>query len=478
MPVDLDELFTAMRSDADAVPLGPAATARERGRQRNRNRAILAAAAAVLVLVTGVGTVMRYGQQEKTLPAGPVNRIRGLEPVGRPIVFGGEGSTWRTTVSYGDRIYGVSELRNGENRVVAVDAATGKLAWAAGPFHPFYDYGGPIMADGSLLVVDPHSAGTSLKFLKPANGAGGLSLGYDDSIRMVIGDGILVTHGTKTGLTSAYDLAKGTRLWRTSDGAGRTTTILGMQTGAYDRVEAYYGPPLTISDDGFVQIGKDGRVRVRDMGTGATRIELPAGAPGAQSPVAYDGQLIAGYRDEETGRYQIKITDLTGESGTPRLVYEPTVESGARTVLPCGTGRICVGRQEPSGVVAVDTARQAELWTASLPTQFTAVTQSRGGRVLVGDAGQTALHDQDGRALIAGPGDGRFVDDENVLWQEQAESGVVLSAVSATDGSRIRIGETPPRGGNCTWTDEYLACPVSPGEGASELRIWRFTRGR
>lgn len=482
MPADLDELFSALGRQADAVPLAPAADARRRGVRRRRTQAMLAGAA-VLVVVGGGVAAWRGNPGPRPVPAAPAGSVRGMTPVGSPIAAGGTNTTWTQTVTSDGRLYGAAETPDGKSKVVAIDPETAKILWESAPFHPFYDYNGPIAVPGALLVTDSATMQEipTLHVLDPDTGTTRWKLQWHTPDEVVVGDDVLVRMVAATGVTEAYDLRTGAPLWSLPAGADRPAHLMGMQSGGYDEVANLVGPDITISDDGLVQITRGGQVLLRDIRTGALRKTLSAALRNTLFPVAYDGELFTAYHATDKKQYQIEVTDLTGASGTSKILYTATEGQGVGRFVPCGPHRLCLSQfidaQSRSTVVSIDTETGRALWTAGLQTQVSGYLYARGGRVLRGDIAETGLYDEKGRTVYAGAGDGRWIDDDNVLWTESTKSGYTVSVVAATTGRKVELGTMPNRTGNCSWTSEFLACPVGFTKPfRSELRIWRFTR--
>jgi outer membrane protein assembly factor BamB len=483
VPTDLDELFSALGRQADALPLAPAADARQRGIRRRRTRAMLAGAAAVLA-VAGVGAaVWRVNPGPRPVPAAPAASIRGMTPVGSPIAAGGKKTSWTQTVTSDGRLYAAAETPDGESKVVAIDPETAKILWETAPFDPFYDYNGPIAVPGALLVTGSATIEKipTLHVLDPDTGTTRWRLQWRTPDEVVVGDGVLARMTAATGVTEAYDLRTGAPLWSSPAGEDRPAHLLGMQSGGYDEVGNLVGPDITISDDGLVQITRGGQVLLRDIRTGALRVTVPAALPSTLSRIAYDGRLFIGYQTPDKKQYKIGVTDLTGTSGTSRVVYTVTGERGVGGFLPCGPRRLCLsqfmGKESKSMVVSIDTETQKALWTAGLRTQVNGYMYARGSHVLRGDIAETGLYDANGRTVYAGAGDGRWIDDDNVLWTEWTKPDYTVSVIAAKTGRKVELGTIPNRTGNCSWTSEFLACPVGfMNPFRSELRIWRFTR--
>ena len=485
MPADLDDLFTTLGRQADAVPLGPATDARDRGVRRRRNRALLAGAAAVLVAGGAGVAVWRSNPAPRPVPAAPPGTVRAMVEVGSPIKHGGKDkdTTWTQTVIGDGRLYAAKETQGVDSTIVAIDLKTAKKLWESAPFHPFYDYAGPIAVPGALLVSDTETLNkiSVLHVLDPATGRTRWKLPWRTSDEIVTGDGVLARMVGATGVIEAFDLRTGGVLWSAPAGPDRPVRIVGLQSGNYDEVGNLIGPRTTLSDDGLVQITRGGQVVLRDIRSGTERTTGQTGRAGNVTAVAHEGELFTLYRAGGPEEIEIRVTDLTG--GASRVVYTGGTDNiGAGKFAPCGPKRLCVGqfdgRQNKSMVMSIDTKTGEQRWTAGLRTQLNGDLLTRGSRVLRGDFAETALFDAKGRTVYAGVGEGRWIDDQNVLWKERSgETGSTVSVVAAGSGWKKKLGSLPGRTGNCSLTSEFLACPVATmNPFRPEMRIWRFTR--
>jgi outer membrane protein assembly factor BamB len=483
VPTDLDEVFSALGRQADAVPLAPVAAAQQRGAQRRRRRAVLAGAAAVLVLIAGVGTVVWRGMHgPRPVPAAPaLPSIRGMTPAGAPIEAPDK-RIWTQTVTSDGRLYAAMETPTGDARMVAIDPRTATVLWQSATFHPFLDVSGPIAVPGALLVSDSTTVDEIPIFhvLDPGTGATRWKLPWRTHDEFVVGDDVLVRLVGSTGVTEAFDLRTGAPLWSLAAGGDRPAHIVGMQSDGYHDINNLIGPEITLSDDGLVQLTRGGQALMRDIRTGALLRSAQTGSPNPVGAVASDGQVFTEHRTTDK-MLQIRVTGLTGTADKSRMLFTATEKQRAGRFVPCGPHRVCLSQsvdaQSKTMVVSIDTRTGKALWTAGLPTQVFGAISARGSRVLAGDMAETGLYDAKGRTVYAGPGNGQWIDDDNVLWTERADPGSMVSVVSARSGRKVKLGSTPGRTGNCTLTSDFLACPLGSHQPPrSELRIWRFTR--
>ncbi|GAA0473147.1 hypothetical protein Aca07nite_14420 [Actinoplanes capillaceus] len=494
MPADLDDLFTALGRQADTLPLAGADGARRRGRQRRaRNRAVLAGVV-VLAVLTGIGmTVTRERHAEPILPATTPARVRGLSPVGEPQRLG-EGRMWNNARISGNRVIGFSTVGDGGHETVAVDTSTGATLWRISSTDSYYR--GVAATAEAVILLRESTAVTEefddpqnrvLEFHDPATGTKRWELAHTDHDRLVLHEKVLVRLADATGLTEAYDLVTGRRLWSVPGGADRPMLMDGMVTESdsheYGGGNGLFDPStekaFPYTDDRLVQVTGTGRVVIRDINTGKVRSTTQAwtsalnvrgqdnDATGIDSVTAYEGTvLLAAYGDKGT------------PIGTPdRILYRPQAPWQWEKFLPCGRGRLCVleyREEQEARIVMIDAATGAVLRiTGAVPGS--GIASMRDGRLMMslGGGGGTALYDPNGQAMYSDNGFGGFIDDGNVLTltQDAGDRQYTARGVSTVDYRKSRLGVLPEISGRCDWDETVLTCPAG-----RELRIWRFTR--
>ncbi|MBW6437894.1 PQQ-like beta-propeller repeat protein [Actinoplanes hulinensis] len=495
MPADLDDLFTALGRQADTFPLAGADGARQRGRQRRaRHRAVLAGIAVLLVL-TGVGVaVTRDRHAEPILPATTPSRVRGLSPVGEPLRLG-DGRMWNNARISGNRVIGFSTVGDGGHETVAVDTSTGATLWRISSRATYYRGVAATTAavillresnDFSKEIDDPQNR--VLEFHDPATGTKRWELAHTDHDRLVLHEKVLVRMIATTGVTEAYDLVTGRRLWSVQGGADRPVLMDGMVTesDAHEYGSGNNGlfDPSTekafpYTDDRLVQVTGTGRVVIRDIGTGKVRSTAQAwttaldvwergnDSTGIDSVTAYEGTVyLTAYDDKGT------------QIGTPdRILYRPQEPWRWEKFFPCGRGRLCVlefqGDRE-ARLVMIDAATGEVLRTTGA-VPGSGIASMRDDRLMMslGGGGGTALYDPNGQAMYSDNGFGGFLDDGNVLTltQDAGDRQYTARGVSTVDYKKSKIGILPEVSGRCDWDETVLTCPAG-----RELRIWRFTR--
>ncbi|AEV88165.1 hypothetical protein ACWT_7155 [Actinoplanes sp. SE50] len=476
MSTDLDELFTTLGRQADAVPIGTAEQARRRGAQlRTRQRAVLAGAAAVVLVLAGAGVlaVRQHRLTDPVLPATTPSRIRGLAPLGEPLPAPA-GETWTAARIAGDRVIGLSKTR-----AIAIDAGTGRTLWTLPGLDSTY-LGVATTAKSVILVRQPAPAVEDIKapdnrvleFHDPATGAKRWQLPHTTGDRLVLHRDVVVRLSKTTGRIDAYDLAGGRRLWTAAAGA---TMISGMLTGA-DASEdvsgggaALFSPEsekaFPVTDDRLVSITSGGQVVIRNIRTGKVQSQTRARRD-AQELIAYEGMV---YTEESTpGGLGI---------GTPqRILYDRQGSWAMDRYFPCGHDRLCLYETDGSDVrlLLIDAVGGTVLRrTGAVPLSGT--SSVRLGHVMTSGGGDkgTALYDENGQARYSDNGIGGFIDDGNVLTltRDAGDGRFTARGVSNIDYRKVTLGTMPEISGRCDWDTGLLTCPTGQG-----LYSWRFTR--
>ncbi|GGN01274.1 hypothetical protein FHR83_000751 [Actinoplanes campanulatus] len=492
MPADLDDLFTALGRQADTLPLTGADGARQRGRQRRaRNRAVLAGIAVLLVL-TGAGVaVTRDRHAEPILPATTPSRVRGLSPVGEPLRLA-EGRMWNNARISGNRVIGFSTVGDGGHETVAVDSSTGATLWRISSSDTYYR-GVAATAEAVMLLRELNlpSDGPQdriLYFHDPATGAKRWELRHTDHDRLVLHEKVLVRLVHTTGVTEAYDLVTGRRLWSAPAGADRPLLMDGMVTEAdahqYGSGNNGLFDPSTekafpYTDDRLVQVTRKGKVVIRNIRTGQIQSTVQgrigamdvysngADPTGVESVTAYEGTV-----------YLTEYTEQGLQIGTPdRILHRSQAPWRWEDFVPCGRQRLCVfeSREEREArTVMIDATTGTVLrTTGAVPGDGIAALRTSRLLMSFGGGGGTALYDPNGQAMYSDNGFGGFIDDGNVLTltQDAGDRQYTARGVSTIDYKKSRLGVLPEVSGRCDWDETVLTCPAG-----RELRIWRFTR--
>lgn len=459
MPTDLDEMFATLGRQADALPLGPAASARRRGRQRTRTRAALAAAAAVCLITGGLAVTTTHRRADPSPAASP------LPTVGKPIVFGGTARSVTTAIS-GDTAYALWVAPDGTTNVAGADLRTGAErfpAHALGTFHQV----NVMRALPKAVVVDvEEDSGRTLYILDPATGEQSWELPVADGDDLVFYQNDLVHMRLKTGETRAFDWATGYETWRQPAGADPVVHTVGM------RMEAD-APRAGFSDPRLIQLTKGNRVLIRDAATGKPLGSVPSPIVGNDPYLAYEGKLYTvgptHYSDTKKGwsSYLIRETNLAAPF-ISRTVRSGPAGRALYALAPCGPGRICVLDTLDSipQLASIDVGTGTEQWRVDAPpTAFS--LESSGGRVLAVGGRSNALYYADGKQVLA-PED---LAGAHVGW---FGSAAVLSLgtdgevakVLVENGDREVVGSVPPGTVAWAWNNERLVTAT-----ATEMRV-------
>lgn len=460
MPADLDDMFIQLGQEADALPLGPAASARRRGRQRSRTRAAVAAAAAVCLISGGLAVTTTHHRAAPAPPATPP-----LPTVGQAITFGGTARSVTTAIS-GGTAYALWEAADGTTHVAGTDLRTGAERFPAHALGTFSRLN-VLRALPKAVVVDVQdSAGRTLHVLDPATGEQRWELPVADGDDLVYYANDLVHMTVKTGETRALDWATGYETWREPPGADPATRTLGM------RLEAE-GPEDAFSDPRLIQLTRDNSMILRTAATGQRGPTAPVPMARESTVLAYEGTLYTGRLLQLPGArkdwssYLITETDL-GASATSRSVYTGPAGRGLRALAPCGPGRVCVldTADSQAQVAAIDVSTGTQQWRVDAPSSTFALEQS-GKWVLAVGGRSNALFDADGRQVLA-PEDQA---DAHVGWFGSAAvlslstSGEVAKVLVET-GDREVVGRMPAGTIAWAWDNERLVTAT-----ATEMRV-------
>ncbi|WP_433296991.1 PQQ-binding-like beta-propeller repeat protein [Actinoplanes sp. CA-030573] len=454
MPVDLDDLFTALAGQADAIPLGTADRARRRGRQRTRNRvAALSAAVAVCLVTAGVAGFLA-GTRRDGHPVSPPSHA--LPEVGAPIPLGGGlRDTWSAIA--GGRVFTAWSDAQGRVGVVATDPATGAALWTDRTVERNAQLVDLRATSPAVLLI----AGTTRRTvtaLRPADGRQLWRLTVGENDALVPHPRALVRWSATTRETEGYDWATGTRIWSGAPGGDSPIRTFGMRTAGDPTPDGYTG-------DAVVQLTTTGRAVVRDAGTGAVRHTTSAGSPRRDGLAAViDGRL---YTEEESGG--VRVTDLDSPGGGSAVI---ATGAGLVSFDVCGNERLCVLDQASDGrttVAAIDRATGRTLWRVAGPPGPAGLS-ARGDHVLVSGGGTTVLYDAAGAEVVRTPDAevGWLTPGTLVMYPALAPGTVTTFRVG--DRRLTRLGEVPTRNGRCVHTSDRLICPT-----ATDLRVWTLT---
>jgi hypothetical protein len=478
VPADLDELFTALGRQADAVPLAEVEQVRRRGRQRRARSRAGMAAVAVLVVLAGTGVVLdrRHTDAEPILPATTPSRIRGLAPVGEPLRID-EGRMWNGARISGNRVIGWVRAEDGSQETVAVDARTGQTLWRTTDRESFHQ--GVVTTSGSVILlreITPQSesldepADRLLLFRDPATGAKRWELRHTDRDQFVLHEDVLVRMVHDTRAIEGYDLAGGRRLWTVPADGDPTKLISGMRVGS-DNSEEHSGTTSALfrpdaakafpfTDDRVVDLSESGRITVRDIRTGKIR-SVARGRAGAMELLAYEGNIYA----------TVRIDGVLSIATPDHVLYRPGESAEFGYPLPCGHDRVCVlerrelNREKREARLIMIDANTGDVirTTGAVPRYGDNAT--RLGHILTSGTGDkgTTLYDENGQA--------RYSDNGITLTRDAGDGRFTVRGVSNIDFRKVTLGTIPEISGRCDWNEDVLTCPAG-----RELWVWRLTR--
>jgi putative pyrroloquinoline-quinone binding quinoprotein len=436
MPADLDELFIALRAQADRVPGGTADDARQRGtRRRNRMRTLTTAALAAGLAVVGTAVYLLAPTRSSGLPAAPA--------------YGAEAREAWSAID-GNAVDTAWLTADGQVGVLAARLDNGARLWRTTLPGRTGDLRGVIALPRAVLVI----AGGTATVLDPATGRAGWTFPYRVSDDLVYYDDLLVRQERESGATRAYDWATGHVRWEHGADADPVERTVGMYVPSDARRAGRFGAPLTFTDRRLVQVTRSGAVRIRDAGTGEQAHTRAAAAVGGQRPIAYDGRL---YTVDRRDPDAVRVTELTGPGGS-RTVRTGAAVSG---FAPCGDDRVCVVDGHHLTATTVSDGRQE--WRVPAPAGAQ-VIQFLGAGLLVEGPGEKVLYDTAGKRLVAG--DLGRADNGHVLLFPGAPGGEIVRIAVAT-GERRNAGPMPAGEFACTWGADKLACP-----GRSAVHLW------
>jgi outer membrane protein assembly factor BamB len=465
---NVDEIFAALRDQAERVPGGTAVEARQRGAQRSRRRAMVVGALAVCLVAAS--TAVFFIAAPKSRPVTPAEP-RGVAQVGPALPFG-VAAKYSHSALGANSAYTAWQSTDGEVGVLAADIDTGKQRWRVALPGRFNEFRGVVALPRAVMVVAGQSLSDSSVWtafiLDPATGQKRWLLPYVLADDLVYYDDLLVQQVAATGETRAYDWTTGAVKWRLPPGKDRPNYTLGMYVPAdAQRVNRPSGTPTTFSDRRLVQLTRLGRAQVRDAGTGQLIDTRMAAVFNKLPPIAYDGRVYSPIKSPDGPEFAIRATAMVGPPET-KIVYSG---SSLKAFGPCGAGRVCVAEGGGSGrLVAVDVTTGQQAWHASAPAD-SQVVQFLGQGILVIGSDEQVLYSPDGKRLAsARTGLGRL--DDATLLQLPSTAGLPIVRISAASGTRQTLGPMPvDTSWQCAWRPDRLVCP-----GISAVRTWSLPR--
>jgi hypothetical protein len=443
MSVDLDELFDAMRRQADAVPLAGVEQARQRGRHRDRVRVV--ATIAVVVTLVAVGTSL-------TLRPGPA--VPELPVVGSPLPLDGVPSGVRV-VTDGTRAYAVwTRQRDDTVWAAATDLSNGAVVWKPQRLSESEDLVNVLVTPSAVVVVtkprvDPPN-GFMFYLLDPRTGASNGGLAGDNAESNDAGEEDWVFAGDEM---VTMEPPSGQVAFNGVAGSESSyARLLGWGTTADDRRLNQSGPSAAFTDSRVVLVTVDGTADVYDSRTGKKLRSVRLGLVSGKQMAVFDGTLsMADPHDSPTGPQRLRFVDVSG--GAAGAWETAPMPGPVIAMSECGTGRVCVAT--PGRVTAFDVRQKRVAWQAATGVTGSAQLSSSNGRTLVSGTGGFDFFDPDGRRLLTGSSafHGGWLDPEELLV---TDGDGVLARASASFSKTL--GRAPSRTLACTSTSTRLAC--------------------
>jgi outer membrane protein assembly factor BamB len=430
----------------------------------------------VCLVATGLGVALYRPRHDPRQTVGPTP-THALPEVGSPLVFGATARQVLSSIA-GQRAFTGWQTEDGTIRVTAADLHTGKPVWAPRPVGKFDDlarvYALPqallvsVVEDRDAVGLDGHNPDTTTYVYDPADGrlrwkyASGVT---DDE---VFHDRVLVQTSAKTGVTTAYDWVTGTVRWTLPGGSDRPVSTLGMGVAEDSTLPSF-------TDDRLVRVLKSGQIQVRDITTGALLRTAGIRPPGPASTfLAYDGQLFDAERtDGATSPFLVRGTNLI-DNGIASSIGLLVLPAGHQVegLWQCGSGRLCLVDTDAnanSSVAALDVAQRRVLWRVDVGPQGTSGF-FRHGTTMVGDSGQLAAFDRNGKKVFGmQSGQLEWLDEDALLAMPGTGAGVAVR-VRLSDGRQTTLGTLPERPQPCVNNADRLVCPSNTG-----VRIWSLS---
>ena len=483
MPADLDELFGALGSYTDRVPVGPPELARRRGQRRTRRRLAASALAVMLVIGSVVIVATRFQQpDEPPTPATPAPssapvRFTPLQPLGAGVdmALGGYGMV----AVVGDRAYVGAVTVDDRLQVNAIDLKTGDPLWSSVDLGTFDDWNGLLAGPEAVVAIGEHNDGTIpdhvLMVLDPDTGAKRWETGFDDLDIEWYDFGAVLPSRTSV---RAVDWRTGAELWRmpVPDTNPQPEFLQNLSTADATTAPARLRVGLDPTDHRLFMIEPSGRLHRYDAATGLEQEVVPVAGP----TVAPRQGLLVNYRlvddqlfstnDDRTEAYRY---DLRNPAGLVP-VYTATGADRISSVTACGPGRACVitSSSAPSDKLnLVDLTSGRTLWQVEI--DYADHVLAAGDWIITGR----------GNLIEATTGQ-RFNPPSAVLGGWVTPSGALIVTadaedpvrnphtvfgVSTLDGSSVSLGQIGPIAGLCGWSTTVLVCPTAEG-----FRAWRF----
>ncbi len=456
MPTDLDEMFAALRSDADSVPVADAAAARRHGVHRTRVQASAAAALAVVLVAAGLGGIAWTRR-----PGPPPASDTPLPTVGERIAFGGTAVSALPQIENPminpTRAYVMWSDDKRATRVIATDLNDGHVLWES-PVAGVEGTTTMTVVSGAVVVTSTYDIGFGGRMwvLDPNSGRVWRQGAYNPIDQDIFYPNAMVSRNPGTSVLSAVAWDTGRTLWQVPRGADPPARILGSGT-LLDQTNSYtfrnYGTGDKPVDSRLIEVTRSGKVLVRDATTGLVQHTVPVTVNLNGQQYAYAGKLITVSADSP---YKIQLTDLdTGHQTS----WTASAGRTFKQLTPCGSTEVCVADTSAAGpeLSVIDIDRQRLKWRVPVTGD---TLDFRDTLVVTGGSDPMVAYDiRTGKKVAIAP-QLFWLDDTRLLELPAPAGGPVV--LVADDGARTPLG-TIPASSSCAWTTSRLICTDRTG---------------
>ncbi len=431
------------------------ATERERPRPRRRGL-LIGGIAAVLAAGVAAATVLLWPDY----PALDFHRVEQVARFAPQVPFT---SGFTDVEVLGDRSYFAGVDTNGDLRVLAADD---RLRWETTAAGRAPSWTAMRVTPTAVVLFSGLDSATSTSRVVALDAADGRLLwekriGYNDDVHV---GAETVLWSDREGLRlTGFGLADGVERWSEPD--EDATTLHPVQSPAdLNGPASTTGRTFAPEFSTFVQIDADRTVTVRDLDTGEARQTRENVAATSSDVVAYDGRLFVLEPGTPKRVFEYDLANLAAE---PKTRYTVGSAENIDGLSPCGE-QLCLLRttgydRATSEIVAVgDTG-----WTLAVPETEILVPAGPTGLLAIGDRGTTLVVDRKAVWTLDG-GVAARLDATNVLrFSEEPTISVgnrVLSGFHLGDkaGEIRELGEIRDvRSDSCAWNTEIIACAAA-----------------
>ncbi len=416
MPADLDRIFDELRTEADAVPLSPPASARRRGTRRTRTHALTAAAVAVC-LAGGV-----FSLAPSTPPTVPPATTTPPLP-GFSIAYGAPARTAVSAVASGS-VYTAWQGADGtvryfESSLSEAGVSAVRVADVPG------ELDGAVVLGGKLVISTREDAGYQVRGLDPESGAVRWNFAVATPGDLALFERYVVFREQQTGLITGLDAGSGRTAWTAPSDPGPGTPMLAVGTSDLaPRAGSATLPPVL--------------PRITDAGAPASYVVTVAG-----------GKAVA-------------LSPDTGARSQVRFPAGPGTGRGLDAMIGCGQGRLCIA--DDVRVAAVGPATGAYIFQAQAPGKVTGLTWAGDALIATTEAGTAVFDLDEGTPVAVTPGP--VVQGARSLFALPTDAGGPVTRIGGAT-----LGSLPVPAGDCAGATDRLVCP-----GAESLQVFFLPR--